>query len=84
MLKIQIALNIFAKVFWTRTSEKITKQYDNKDKSSSKGSTKEVEEYIVHPNLLKFLKTGETYCKIQLNINGHYLDKLPIVENKEK
>ncbi|BET38781.1 TraM recognition domain-containing protein [Spiroplasma ixodetis] len=55
-----------AKVFGAKTSQKITKQYDTKNKKSSKGSIREVEEYIVHQNDLKKLKVGQAYCKIIL------------------
>ncbi|WDA54966.1 MAG: hypothetical protein PPFGHCPK_01447 (plasmid) [Spiroplasma endosymbiont of Drosophila atripex] len=67
-----------AKVFGTKTSQKITKQYDNKNKSSSKGSIREVEEYIVHPNDLKKLKIGQAYVKILLPSSNQYVDKIAI------
>ena len=67
-----------AKVFGTKTSQKTTKQYDNKNKQSSKGSIREVEEYIVHPNDLKRLKTGQTYCKIILENSIHFIGKIII------
>lgn len=67
-----------AKVFGTRTSEKITKQYDRKDKNSSKGSIREVEEYIVHPNDLKNLKTGEVYIQLLLPSSSHVIEKIKI------
>lgn len=67
-----------AKVFGTKTSQKITKQYDNKNKSSSKGSIREVEEYIVHPNDLKKLKVGQAYVKILLPSSNQYVDKIAI------
>ncbi|CAB1053835.1 hypothetical protein [Spiroplasma endosymbiont of Danaus chrysippus] len=67
-----------AKVFGTRTVEKITKQYDTKNKKSSKGSIREVEEYIVHPNDLKCLKTGQAYCKILLTNANQFIKKIEI------
>ncbi|WDA54867.1 MAG: type IV secretion system DNA-binding domain-containing protein (plasmid) [Spiroplasma endosymbiont of Drosophila atripex] len=67
-----------AKVFGTRTVEKITKQYDTKNKKSSKGSIREVEEYIVHPNDLKRLKTGQAYCKILLTNANQFIKKIDI------
>ncbi|WJG71156.1 type IV secretory system conjugative DNA transfer family protein [Spiroplasma ixodetis] len=67
-----------AKVFGTKTSQKITKQYDTKNKKSSKGSIREVEEYIVHPNDLKKLKVGQAYCKIILENLIHFIDKIII------
>ncbi len=67
-----------AKVFGTRTVEKITKQYDTKNKKSTKGSIREVEEYIVHPNDLKKLKVGQAYCKIILENSVHFIDKIII------
>ncbi|BDT05203.1 type IV secretory system conjugative DNA transfer family protein [Spiroplasma ixodetis] len=67
-----------AKVFGTKTSQKITKQYDTKNKKSSKGSIREVEEYIVHPNDLKKLKVGQAYCKIILENSIHFIDKITI------
>ncbi|MBP1525585.1 MAG: DUF853 family protein [Spiroplasma ixodetis] len=70
-----------AKSFGTITVEKITKQYDNKNKKSSKGSIREVEEYIVHPNDLKKLKVGQAYCKIILENSVHYIGKIIIDNN---
>lgn len=67
-----------AKVFGTRTIEKITKQYDTKNKQSSKGSIREVEEYIVHPNDLKRLQTGQAYCKILLSNSNQLIKKISI------
>lgn len=67
-----------AKVFGTRTVEKITKQYDTKNKKSTKGSIREVEEYIAHPNDLKNLKVGQAYCKILLPSSKQYIDKVAI------
>ncbi|WP_308150250.1 type IV secretion system DNA-binding domain-containing protein [Spiroplasma sp. AdecLV25b] len=67
-----------AKVFGTKTSQKITKQYDNKSKSNSKGSIREVEEYIVHPNDLKKLKVGQAYCKVLLPSSNQYIEKIDI------
>ncbi|WP_338987175.1 TraM recognition domain-containing protein [Spiroplasma endosymbiont of Dasysyrphus albostriatus] len=72
-----------AKVFGTRTVEKITKQYDIKNKKSSKGSIREVEEYIVHPNDLKRLKTGQAYCKLLLTNANQFIKKIEI-KNYEK
>ena len=64
-----------AKVFGTRTNQKITKQFDQKSKTG-KGSIREVEEYIVHPNELKNLKTGEIYCQLLLPSSNQIIDKI--------
>ncbi|MBP1527899.1 MAG: hypothetical protein H9Q65_01395, partial [Spiroplasma ixodetis] len=43
-----------------------------------KGSIREVEEYIVHPNDLKKLKVGQAYCKIILEKSINFIDKIII------
>lgn len=66
-----------AKIFGTRTNEKITKQFDKENKTG-KGSIREVEEYIVHPNDLKNLKTGEIYCQFLLPSSNMIVDKITV------
>ncbi|WP_425381793.1 hypothetical protein [Spiroplasma endosymbiont of Polydrusus pterygomalis] len=59
------------KVFATRTVEQITKQYDTKNKKSSKGSIRKVEEYIAYSNDLKNLKVWQAvkfYYLVQINM----------------
>ncbi|MBE4704033.1 hypothetical protein HER12_000270 [Spiroplasma platyhelix PALS-1] len=71
-----------AKVFGTQTTDKQTKQTDKTEKTG-KGSTREVEEYIVHPNELKNLKIGEAYCKILLPSSKQLIYKIIIKEDKK-
>ncbi|WP_308150290.1 TraM recognition domain-containing protein, partial [Spiroplasma sp. AdecLV25b] len=66
-----------AKIFGTRTNEKITKQFDKENKTG-KGSIREVEEYIVHPNDLKNLKTGEIYCQFLLPSSNQIVEKITV------
>ncbi|WP_424527540.1 TraM recognition domain-containing protein [Spiroplasma endosymbiont of Glossina fuscipes fuscipes] len=48
-------------VFGTQETEKLTRQLDFKNNTADMGSVRAVDEFIVHPNDLKTLKTGECY-----------------------
>ena len=45
--------------FGTRSAWKVTQQIDWESGTSQKGSVRDVEEYVVHPNTLRGLKVGE-------------------------
>ncbi|AXF97215.1 TraM recognition domain-containing protein [Spiroplasma phoeniceum] len=67
-----------ASVFGTQETEKITRQLDFKNNTADMGSVRAVDEFIVHPNDLKTLKTGECYLKTTLPSGKLFIKKIAV------
>ncbi|WP_281268877.1 type IV secretion system DNA-binding domain-containing protein [Spiroplasma phoeniceum] len=67
-----------ASVFGTQETEKITRQLDFKNNTADMGSVRAVDEFIVHPNDLKTLKTGECYLKTTLPSGKLFIKKIQV------
>lgn len=72
----------FSKYLGTRTTQKTTQQ-TNKDilfgnVESDKGSIRDVEEFVVHPNELKKLKRGQAVVIKRLVDEGHAIVSFPL------
>ncbi|WP_416375484.1 TraM recognition domain-containing protein [Spiroplasma citri] len=64
-----------ASVFGTQETEKLTRQLDFKITSPIWVRVHAVDEFIVHPNDLKTLKTGECYLKKRYQVVSYLLKK---------
>nr|CAI94250.1 MOB-like protein [Spiroplasma citri] len=67
-----------ASVFGTQETEKLTRQLDFKNNTADMGSVRAVDEFIVHPNDLKTLKTGECYLKTTLPSGKLFIKKIQV------
>jgi type IV secretory pathway TraG/TraD family ATPase VirD4 len=80
----QKAVDYFTKSWGTDTVEEWHGSYSTKDGGMQEvgGSKKQEEEFIVHPNDLKWLKLGEGYVKLELKSTGKIIKKVKFEDVK--
>jgi type IV secretory pathway TraG/TraD family ATPase VirD4 len=77
-----VSAEYFSKAFGTRTIEKKINSFSTKEGEKHSGFTlREEEEFLIHPNDLKFLKLGEGVIKIETKA-GRLIEKINFLDVK--